>query len=215
MYPLLDRGNMSNRARILWRSPHQLDGDWTAVEGQCFDCWSAKNIVPSFTIPKHWLRFRSMDWGSYSPFSVGWWAVVGEEHKLADGRVLPVGAIVRYREYYGSPNPNSSDKGLKLTAEQVAQGIIEREKDDPKLTYAVLDPSAFKEDGGPSIGHRINQKLIAAKRPAFKKADNTRVDEARSDVWLGRDEELDLLACLTTRASRRACRCYIASTLAG
>ena len=24
MYPLLDRGNMSNRARILWRSPHQL-----------------------------------------------------------------------------------------------------------------------------------------------------------------------------------------------
>lgn len=159
-----------------------LDGDWTAVEGQYFDCWSAKNIIPARQLPKHWLRFRSMDWGSYSPFSVGWWAVVGEEHKLPDGRVLPVGAIVRYREFYGSPNPNVSDKGLKLTAEQVAQGIIEREKDDRKLSYAVLDPSAFKEDGGPSIGHRINQKLIAAKLAACKKADNTRVDAKRGPM---------------------------------
>jgi hypothetical protein len=132
-----------------------LDGDWTAVEGAYFACWSAKNIVPPFTIPKRWPRFRSMDWGSYSPFSVGWWAVVQDEHKLPDGRTLPKGAIVRYREYYGSANPGLSDSGLKLTAEQVAEGIIEREMGGPKLTNAVLDPSTWKEDGGPSIAERI------------------------------------------------------------
>jgi len=27
-------------------------------------------------IPRDWLRFRSMDWGSASLASVGWWAVV-------------------------------------------------------------------------------------------------------------------------------------------
>jgi hypothetical protein len=151
------------------------DGDWSAVEGQYFDCWSAKNIIPPCRLPKHWLRFRSMDWGSYSPFSVGWWAVVGEEYTLPDGRNLPRSAIIRYREYYGSPNPDASDKGLKLTAEQVGRGIIDREKDDPKLTYGVLDPSTFKEDGGPSVAERINKKLIEAKLAPFMKADNTRV----------------------------------------
>jgi hypothetical protein len=159
-----------------------LDGDWTAVEGAYFECWSAKNIVPPFTVPKSWLRFRSGDWGTYSPFSFGWWAVVQDEYKLPDGRVLPVGAIVRYREYYGSPNPNLSDKGLKLTAEQAAVGIIEREKDDPKLTYAVLDPAAFKNIGGPTIAESINRKLIAAKLAPFREADNTRVDAKRGPM---------------------------------
>jgi hypothetical protein len=158
-----------------------LDGDWSAVEGAFFDCWSAKNITPPFKLPEHWLRFRSMDWGSYSPFSVGWWAVVTEEYTLPDKRVLPAGAIVRYREYYGSAN-SSSDKGLKLTAEQVAQGIIDREKSDLKLAYGALDPSTFKEDGGPSVAERINQKLIAAKLTPFKKADNTRVDAKRGPM---------------------------------
>jgi hypothetical protein len=158
-----------------------LLGDWSAVEQQFFEHWGERNIIPPFAIPKHWLRFRSMDWGSYSPFSVGWWAVVTEEYKLPDKRVLPVGAIIRYREYYGSPSA-SSDKGLKLTAEQVAHGIIERERNDPKLAYGVLDPSTFKEDGGPSVAERINQKLIAAKLIPFKKADNTRVDAKRGPM---------------------------------
>jgi hypothetical protein len=181
-----------------------LDGDWTAIEGAFFDCWSDKNILAPFRVPDGWVRFRSGDWGSASPFSFGWWAVVQDDYQIksstlgdgmevcrglglgADRRTtihsqlraaatLPRGALVRYREWYGSTDPASGGKGLKLTAEQVADGLIKLEKDDRPLSYAVLDPAAFAVDGGPSIAERINTRLVAKKMAAFRAADNTRV----------------------------------------
>lgn len=144
-----------------------LDGDWTAVEGAFFDCWGQGNIVPPFQIPADWLRFRSFDWGSAKPFSVGWWAVVGDDYGTEDGRTLPRGALVRYREWYGSTGkPN---EGLKLTAEQVAEGIKTREAND-KIAYGVADPSIFREDGGPSIGERMRRTGLQ-----WRPADNARV----------------------------------------
>src|SRR5262249_30597812 len=71
-------------------------------------------------------------------------------------------------------------KGLKLTAEQVADGIISREQGDPNLAYSVLDPSTFKEDGGPSIAERINARLIAKHLAPFRPADNSRVSRQQS-----------------------------------
>jgi hypothetical protein len=168
-----------------------LDGDWTAIEGAFFDCWSDKNVVSPFPVPKDWVRFRSGDWGSASPFSFGWWAVVQDDFSLPDvvrgtgvraeahGRgdtIIPRGALVRYREWYGSTDPATGGKGLKLTAEEVGAGLVDLEKGDPRLAYGVLDPSTFKVDGGPSIAERINRKLIEAKMPAFREADNTRVN---------------------------------------
>jgi hypothetical protein len=94
--------------------------------------------------------------------------------------VLPRGALVRYREWYGSTDPAAGGKGLKLTAEEVGAGLVDLEKGDPPLAYGVLDPSTFKVDGGPSIAERINKKLIAAKMPAFREADNTRVNTRES-----------------------------------
>jgi hypothetical protein len=135
-----------------------------------------KHVLPPFPIPDDWTRFRSGDWGSASPFSIGWWAVVTDSHSVpnsAGGVVtLPRGAIVRYREDYGASGPG---KGLKLTAEQVAGRIIERERNDPKLQTGVLDPSAWTEDGGPPIAERINLQLGAARMVPFRKADNARV----------------------------------------
>jgi hypothetical protein len=159
-----------------------LDGDWTAIEGAFFDCWSDKNILAPFRPPDSWVRFRSGDWGSYSPFSFGWWAVVQDDYRVRAGAspVLPRGALVRYREWYGSTDPASGGKGLKLTAEQVADGLIDREKDDPRLAYGVLDPSTFKVDGGPSIAERINKRLVAKKMASFREADNTRVNTRES-----------------------------------
>jgi Terminase large subunit, T4likevirus-type, N-terminal len=153
-----------------------LEGDWSVVEGAFFDCWSnEKHVIAPFSVPEDWTRFRSGDWGSASPFSVGWWAIVGDNYDLGgDCGVLPRGSLVRYREWYGSSAPNV---GLKLTAEQVADGIVEREAKDPKLVYGVLDPSAFKEDGGPSIGERINKVMYKAKLAGFRHADNARVSQ--------------------------------------
>jgi hypothetical protein len=118
-----------------------------------------------------------MDWGSASPFSVGWWAIVPDDttarvglglaRTRSDNVILPRGCLVRYREWYGATGPQ---KGLKLTAETVAWGIKEREGDD-KITYSVLDPSAFAEDGGPSIAERMG----ASHQIYFRKADNKRV----------------------------------------
>lgn len=145
-------------------------GDWNVVEGAYFDCWdSAKHVVRPFTIPDHWTRFRSMDWGSAKPFSIGWWAVASEDHQHESG-VIPKGALVRYREWYGSSSPNV---GLKLTAEQVADGIIERQGGKDKqagIDYGVADPSMWIEDGGPSLNERM-----AAKDVFHAKADNKRV----------------------------------------
>ncbi len=145
-----------------------LDGDWSAVEGAFFDEWSgARHVLPIWTPPEQWLRFRSADWGSARPFSIGWWAVASDD-ELVDGRVIPRGAMVRYREWYGCVlgKPNT---GLKLTAEEVARGIAEREKGEA-LSYGVLDPAAFAEDGGPSIAERMRREKVV-----FRPADNKRV----------------------------------------
>src|SRR6516225_4864275 len=76
------------------------EGDWNVVEGAFFECWSNfRHVLRPFTIPPRWMRFRSMDWGSASPFSVGWWAVASEDliTETIDGNpaVMPRGALVR------------------------------------------------------------------------------------------------------------------------
>ena len=55
--------------------------------------------------------------------------------------------------------------GLKMTAEAVGAGIVERELNDPTLRYGVLDPACFREDGGPSIAERINKVDPSAPAP--------------------------------------------------
>lgn len=147
-----------------------LEGDWSAVEGAYFDCWdSHKHVIRPFEIPEHWMRFRSMDWGSAAPFSVGWWAVASEDTTHESG-LIPKGAMVRYREWYGASEPNV---GLKLTVEQVADGIIERQGGEDKIVkmdYGVADPSMWAEDGGPSLNERMAKKGVY-----HHKADNKRL----------------------------------------
>lgn len=149
-----------------------LEGDWSAIEGAFFDEWSeARHVIPPFELPSHWMRFRSGDWGSAKPFSIGWWAVASddERHPMT-GLVIPRGAMVRYREWYGCV-PGSANTGLKLTAEEVGAGITEREKGDT-IQYGVLDPSAFAQDGGQSIAERMVPYKVY-----FRAADNKRVSQ--------------------------------------
>lgn len=140
-----------------------LEGDWNVVIGSFFDCFDYRRHVLGAEwierIPSIAKRFRSFDWGSARPFSVGWWV-------LSDGSWgLPPNAIVRYREWYGASGPN---KGLKMTAEAVAEGIAIREEGE-HMSYGVADPAIFIEDGGPSIGQRMARKKVA-----FIEADNRR-----------------------------------------
>jgi len=150
-----------------------LSGDWNAVEGAFFDCWdTASHVVRPFTIPEDWTRFRSMDWGSARPFSVGWWAIASDDYQTETG-IIPRGSIVRYREWYGCKEgePNT---GLKMTAEEVGLGIQAKEVGD-KIAYGVLDPAAFSQDGGPSIHERMSK--ATDHKVTFRPADNKRVSQ--------------------------------------
>jgi hypothetical protein len=144
-----------------------LSGDWSVIEGAFFDCWSTeRHVVRPFTIPADWVRIRSGDWGFAKPFSIGWWAIVPES-TVVGNVTLPRGCMVRYREWYGRKGPN---EGLRLDAEEVAAGIKEREEGE-RIDNAVLDPSAFAQNGGPSIAER----MYTSHRIKWRPADNTRV----------------------------------------
>jgi hypothetical protein len=171
-------------------------GDWDVVEGAFFDCWDVqRHVIRPFAVPAEWTRFRSVDWGSAKPFSVGWWAIASDDTLVQDGRILdhrdgqvsaamdesdavgvgrlpvqiPRGAMVRYREWYGSATPNV---GLKLHAEEVAGGIISRSLDE-KYEKTVLDPSMFIQNGGPSLAERF----MKAKLTGLFPGDNSRVSQ--------------------------------------
>ena len=176
-----------------------LEGDWSITAGAFFECWRVnKHVIKPFDIPNHWMRFRSMDWGSARPFSVGWWAVASEETRL-ENVVLPRGCMIRYREWYGMAYSNGQplyNTGLKMTAEEVGSGIAYRERKDPPINISVLDPAAFSHDGGPSIAERIH---LGAGKAMFMRADNSRVaqrgalggwDQMRSRL-IGEEDEFD------------------------
>jgi len=140
-----------------------LEGDWNVIAGAFFPEFDGfRHVVQPHEIPEHWLRFRAMDWGSARPFSVGWYAVSD-----GDDPRYPRGALIRYREWYGSTGePN---KGLRMTADEVALGIKAREEGD-RITYSVIDPAAYAENGGPSIAERMSVHGVH-----FGPADNKRV----------------------------------------
>lgn len=147
-----------------------LEGDWNVIAGAFFPEFSTDvHVVRPMDLPSHWLRFRAADWGSAKPFAIGWFAV-------SDGTLpeFPRGALIQYREWYGM-KPEQINVGLKLTAEEVAEGIRSREQGDI-LSHgmSVLDPAAFANDGGPSIAERMAREPY---KVIFRRADNKRVSQ--------------------------------------
>lgn len=159
-----------------------LEGDWSVVAGAYFSEFSPnKHILQPFEIPKGWTRYRSMDWGSAKPFSVGWYAVADGEQPEGCDRTIPRGAVIKYREWYGAKVSNREvDIGLKMDCEDIAHGILAREPIDEVMSMSIIDPAAFKEDGGPSQAERMSK--ISRIRPdnsvqavTFQRGDNTRI----------------------------------------
>lgn len=135
-----------------------LEGLWDQIEGAFFSEWDPERhiVTGDLRLPKHWARFRAMDWGSAKPFSVGWYAV-------ADGHTGPYRrhCLIKYREWYGVQKKLEQgrvvtvpNEGLKLTAQQVALGTLQRDAGE-RLHYGVADPSIFAQNGGPSIGETM------------------------------------------------------------
>lgn len=145
-----------------------LLGDWNVVDGAYFDDWSPEMVLKPFKVPAHWMRFRSLDWGSAKPFSCGWWAVSDGEPVRDGGACLPSGALLRYREWYGMV-PNKPNVGIKLDAEALASGIRQRDGGE-RIDYGVAGPDLWKVDGGPSMAERM-----ATRKVYFRRADTQRI----------------------------------------
>jgi len=139
-----------------------LEGDWSVVTGAYFTEFSTdRHVVVPHTIPYWWTRFVSMDWGYAKPFACHWWAV-------SDGSldVYPSGALINYREWYGSTGePN---KGARMDIGNVVDGIVARSAGE-SIEYVVVDPSMYKEDGGPCFAESFVGKIPT------KRGDNNRV----------------------------------------
>jgi hypothetical protein len=143
-----------------------LEGDWNVIEGAFFpEFTEARHVIRPFRIPGEWTKFRSGDWGSARPYSFGWYTIVQEDY-LHDGRLLPRGAVIRYRELYGASAPNV---GLRQPAEVVAYLIKEADQEDD-IAYSVLDPSAFAVQAGPSIAETFARHGVY-----MRPADNSRL----------------------------------------
>lgn len=155
-----------------------LMGDWDVIEGAFFDCWSDKMVIEPFTIPEQWTKFISGDWGYAAPFSFGWWAVATDDHETESG-VIPRGAMVRYREWYGVKVDNNGRKspniGVRMDAEEVAP-ILVKKSGDEELSIGVIDPATFATQSGPSIAESIMKASRTKKgQLVFRRADNKRV----------------------------------------
>lgn len=145
-----------------------LEGKWDAFEGQVFTEFTddpagyadrrRTHVIAPFPIPAHWPRYRSFDFGSSKPFSVGWWAVDEE------------GTLYRYRELYGCPR-GQANVGLRLNPHEIAQRIraIERAGQETRVT-GIADPSIFDSSRGESIAEQMAQEGIY-----FQPGDNERL----------------------------------------
>ena len=161
--------NLPPKTRDAW-----LNGSWDSYTGQYFQfvndpdhyddqLWT--HVINPFKPPNSWPIYRSFDWGSFRPFSCGWWTE------------SPDGVLYRIMELYGvqkSAGESVPNTGLGWTKEKVFSRIAQVEREHPwlarKTITGVADPAIFKEDGGPSIAEAGFEFGIY-----FQKGDNRRI----------------------------------------
>lgn len=158
-----------------------LFGNWDVTAGGAFDdLWKTKvHIIKPFNIPPNWHVDRAMDWGSSHPFSVGWFAEAnGEEIRYSDGATFcpKPGSIIQIAEWYGT-REIGTNKGLKLSAADIADGIRDREIDMMKKKLILRQPYAGPADNQISDTREIDvetiEKKMADKGVRWNKSDKS------------------------------------------
>jgi hypothetical protein len=140
-----------------WLLDAWLDGNWNIVAGGMFDDLYdyRTHVLKPFELPASWEIYRSYDWGSAKPFSVGWYARTdGSQVRLATGelRAFVPNSLIRINEFYGWNG--SPDQGLNMRESEIAEAIAEKEE---LCNYDVLggpaDPMIFNETQEESEAH--------------------------------------------------------------
>ena len=138
---LADAGDYE--AMLLSLPEHQrkqlLEGNWDINEGAAFPEFDrSKHVIEAFEIPQNWVKFRACDYGYGSYTGVLWFAVSPDEQ------------LIVYREMYVS----------KVTATDLADMILDVERNDGGMRYGVLDSSLWhnRGDTGPSLAEQMIMK---------------------------------------------------------
>ncbi|MFA5314270.1 MAG: hypothetical protein WC375_13300, partial [Methanomassiliicoccales archaeon] len=147
------------------------DGSWDIVAGQVFTEWKQDtHVVEPFDIPKNWNRWLAMDWGTNSPFAVGWYAQDFDQH------------VYLYRELYMNGMEFESALGMPLTPKRLAKVIMMiNKKNNETYQYCVVDPSMWndavngKQRGGQPSGKSVAETMMQTGLKLIK-ADNDRVN---------------------------------------
>ena len=196
-----------------------LMGDWNALSGAFFQNYAAwkdaGGVLHPFRIPSHWGRFLAMDYGSARPFCVLWVAVAPASCMTHRGITIPEGSLVVYREWYGAATDERGelmpDVGIKMPATEIGLQIGRLSKFEPRRKWSVIDPSAFKEEGGPSVATRIleGERASGVEISPWYPADNARVnDGGHIGGW---DRVRELMGDARTLATERP-RLYVFET---
>ena len=147
-----------------------LEGKWDSPIGAFFPQLDRSiHVLKPFRLPEHWPKFMAYDHGACGdgdPFSIGWYAI-------ADGTLsgicaytnneMPIqrGAAICYRRWNGRGLP-------KMSAHQIAEGILQRERES--ILFRVAGGDIMEARGhGESIFSIFAQAGIH-----FKRADNRR-----------------------------------------
>ena len=170
-----------------------VDGSWDVAAGTFFGAvWSRQHhVLKSFPIPAGWRMDRAFDWGSSKPFSVGWWAESdGSTITLADRstRTFPRGSLFRVGEWYGC-QPGKPNKGLHLSGQQIAEGILERQKNrwpGRGINPGPADASIYDVQDGHCIADSFKNAgvtwTVANKNPGSRKNGWELIRERLGDV---------------------------------
>lgn len=103
-----------------------LEGDWNVFAGQYFTGWNeAIHVVPPFTIPDNWLRFRAIDYGLDRLACL--WGASDEE-----------GNLVIYNEFCESD----------LIISEAARSILDRSTGAELCTFGPRDLMARSRESG-------------------------------------------------------------------
>lgn len=118
-----------------------------------------KHKIRDFQVPQAWTKFMVIDWGSAKPFAVGWFCVVDDDMILkakddCPERLIPKGAIIAYREWYGWNG--KANEGCRLESPAVARQILDIEEDaGEEMDYRVGDSAMWAEHDGASVQQRM------------------------------------------------------------
>lgn len=137
-------------------------GEWDIMAGGALsDVWDpAKQILPTFEIPKSWSIHRSFDWGSTKPWGVTYGAECNGEQPDSDYELpyIPAGSVIIIDEIYGWTG--KVNEGDQAVSQMIAERVLDKDRAlaieyGCRVYSGPADTSIYDVKDGTSIGSNL------------------------------------------------------------